>query len=74
MSFSPEQQALLNLVAKAARPQLASLAPIERAQLQEGLALILPEVEAEQCRIAAQAIRHAEDAQLILDELLEALP
>lgn len=72
MSFSPEEQVLLNAVAKAAVRQLPSMSPRERAQLNEGLALILPAAEAEQCRIAAAAIWEAEEAQMILNELLEA--
>lgn len=68
-----EQQDLLNQVAKAAQSQLPALRPIDRARLFDGLALILPEAEAEQARLTAEAIRTAEQSQLVLNELLEAL-
>lgn len=70
---SGEHQDLLNLVAKSAQNQLPLLRPMERARLLDGLALILPESEAEQCQVAAAALRKAEQAQLILNELFEAL-
>lgn len=67
------QQTLLNMVAKAAQTQLGNLPPLERANLLDGLALITPSSESEQCRVAAQAIRDAEQAQMILHELFDAL-
>lgn len=65
-----EHQELLNGVAHAARIQLPHLKPLDRARLLEGLALILPASESEQCSIAARALRDAELAQTLLEELL----
>ena len=67
--MTPESAALL--ITRASMPHLLALSPEERAAGYEILAGINPPAEAEQLRIAAKAIRDAQQAQMILLEILD---
>lgn len=60
----------LRFVAKIAATQLDQLSPLERAELLDGLALILEGDESKTCEYAALCLRKAESAQLTFKDLL----
>jgi hypothetical protein len=68
--FSTSERSLLDFVGAQAATNLPRLEVSERIKLLQGLALILPAAEAEQCLVTVAALERAEAAQLILGEML----
>lgn len=67
-----KRKAQLNLVARAAALQLPALAPLDRAELMEALALLHHGESRQQLLFTAKAIRVSEDAQMQLLNLFRA--
>lgn len=67
----------LKFVAAQAALRLPELSKTDRIKLLTGLSTLLQQIgrhtEAEQCDVAAEAIRRAEEAQLVLGEMLTEL-
>lgn len=64
----------VEFVARVAARSLAQLPIEDRINLLDGLSHLLPPAEAEQCELAAAALRTAEHAQMLLTEMLEPNP
>ncbi len=67
--LSPEDKRRLHFVAHQAYLTASTLSPTERADLLEGIALILPAAEASLAELAAFSIRKSELHQLQFAEL-----
>lgn len=68
--MSQKDRERLDFVAAQAVAQLPQLSNFERIYLLEGLCLILPADEREQCERELAALRAAESAQLVLLEMI----